>query len=45
MCAPRGHTAHIDKIFRFLPQTAEMKNVDVRMLTRVWKELEYRIDV
>ena len=28
-------TAHIDTIFKFLPH----------MLTRVWQELEYRIDV
>jgi hypothetical protein len=24
---------------------AAVKNIDVRMLTRVWQELEYRIDV
>jgi len=30
-----GDTAHIDTIFKFLPHT----------LTRVWQELEYRIDV
>ena len=31
----KGDTAHIDTIFKFLPHT----------LTRVWQELEYRIDV
>jgi hypothetical protein len=25
--------------------TAAMKNIDATMLTRVWQELEYRIDV
>ena len=30
-----GDTAHIGTIFKFLPHT----------LTRVWQELEYRIDV
>jgi hypothetical protein len=25
--------------------TAAVKNIDAAMLTRVWKELEYRIDV
>ena len=30
-----GDTTHIDTIFKFLPHT----------LTRVWQELEYRIDV
>jgi hypothetical protein len=25
--------------------TAAMKNIDVPVLTRVWQELEYRIDV
>jgi hypothetical protein len=66
-----GDTAHIDTIFKFLPQTrqhgcidilyccndpclaaataagiiAAVKNIDAPMLTRVWQELEYRIDV
>jgi hypothetical protein len=50
----KGHTAHIDMIFKFLPQTlqwsvpkgiAALKNIDAPILTRVWQELEYRIDV
>jgi hypothetical protein len=53
VCAT-GDTAHIDTIFKFLPRdladlnsqiTAAVKNVDVPMLTRVWQEPEYRIDV
>jgi hypothetical protein len=52
-----GDTAHIDTIFKFLPHTrqhwciatariiAAVKNIDAPMLTRVWQELEYRIDV
>jgi hypothetical protein len=27
------------------PCIAAVKNIDVHMLTRVWQELEYRIDV
>jgi hypothetical protein len=44
-----GHTAHIDTIFKFLPHTrritAAVKNIDAPMLTLLWQELEYRIDV
>jgi len=36
-CVRQGDTAHIDTIFKFLPH--------VNMLTRVWQEFEYRIDV
>jgi hypothetical protein len=32
------------KKFFFLT-TAPMKNIDIHMLTRVWQELEYRMDV
>ena len=32
-------TAHIDTIFKFVPHTRQ------NQLTRVWQELEYRIDV
>jgi hypothetical protein len=37
----------IDTIFKFLPHacSAAVKNIDAPMLTRVWQELEYRIDV
>jgi hypothetical protein len=38
-----GDMAHIDTIFNFL--SAAGKNIDAAMLTRVWQELEYRIDV
>jgi hypothetical protein len=41
VCAT-GDTAHIDTIFKF---SAAVKNIDAPMLTRVWQELEYRIDV
>jgi len=34
-----GDTAHIDTIFKLLPHT------HVDMVTRVWQELDYRIDV
>ena len=34
-----GDTAHIYTIFKLLPHTRQL------MLTRVWQELEYRIDV
>jgi len=34
-----GDTAHIDMIFKFLPHTRQ------HQLTRMWQELEYRIDV
>jgi len=34
-----GDTAHIDTIFKLLPHTCQL------MLTRVWQQLEYRIDV
>jgi len=34
-----GDTAHIDTIFKFLPHTHQV------MLTSVWQELEYHIDV
>jgi hypothetical protein len=47
MCTT-GDTAHIDKIFKFLPKArviAAVKNIDGPMLTRVQQELEYRIDV
>jgi hypothetical protein len=44
-----GYTAHIDTIFndpclkaRII---AAVKNIDAPILTRVWQELEYRIDV
>jgi hypothetical protein len=39
-----GDTAHIDKIFtaRII---GTLKNIDAPMLTRVWQELEFRIDV
>jgi len=37
MCTT-GDTAHIDTIFKFLPHA-------LNMLTRVWQELKYRIDV
>jgi hypothetical protein len=51
-----GDTAHIDTTFKFLPHTrqhgflktriiAVVKNIDAPMLSRVWQELEYRIDV
>jgi hypothetical protein len=40
-----GDTVHIDTIFNFLPHIAAMKNIDALMLTRVWQELEYHIDV
>jgi hypothetical protein len=33
-----GDTAHIDT-------TAAVKNIDAPMSTRVWQELEYRINV
>jgi hypothetical protein len=47
----KGDTAHIDTIFKFLPHTRhhgcsnEEYRCTVPMLTRVWQELEYRIDV
>jgi hypothetical protein len=51
MCTT-GDTAHIDTVFKFLLHTrkheciiAAVKNIDAPMLTRVWQELEYRIDV
>jgi len=34
-----GDMAHINTIFKFLPHTRQL------MLTRVWQELEYHIDV
>jgi len=37
VCTARD-TARIDKIFKFLPHTSQH-------VTRVWQELEYRIDV
>jgi len=37
-----GDMAYIDTIIKFLPHTRQY--VDA-MLTRVWQELEYRIDV
>jgi hypothetical protein len=50
-----GDTAHIDTIFKFCSAAmirvlkawiiAAVKNIDASMLTRVWQELEYRIDV
>jgi hypothetical protein len=46
-----GDTAHIDKTFKLLPLLqwariiAAVKNIDAPMLTRVWQELENRIDV
>jgi hypothetical protein len=49
-----GDTAHIDTIFQFFPRDfadlkariiASVKNIDASTLTRVWQELEYRIDV
>jgi hypothetical protein len=52
-----GDTAHIDTIFKFLQHTARndrflkaripaaVKNIEASMLTRVWQELKYRIDV
>jgi hypothetical protein len=47
-----GDTVHIDTIFKFLPHAclkaqiiAAVENIDAPMLTRVWQELEYRIDV
>jgi hypothetical protein len=39
MCAPRV-TRHT-----WIFSNAAMKNINVPMLTRVWQELEYRIDV
>jgi hypothetical protein len=39
-----GYTAHIDKIFK-TRIVAAVKKIDTPMLTRVWQELEYRIDV
>jgi hypothetical protein len=39
-----GDTAHTDTIFKLLRHNA-MKNIDAPMLTRVWQELEYLIDV
>jgi hypothetical protein len=46
-----GDTAHIDAIFKFLPANLKVriittvKNIDAPVLTRVWHELKYRIDV
>jgi hypothetical protein len=52
-----GDTAHIDTIVKYVPPLprdladlkariiAAAKNIDAPMLTRVWQELEYRIDV
>jgi hypothetical protein len=45
-----GDTAHIHTLFKFLPHTrvnmgAAVKNIDAPMLSRVWQEIEYRIDV
>jgi N-acetyl-gamma-glutamylphosphate reductase len=51
-----GGTAHSDTVFLCLPHTHQhrclkarvitaVKNIDASMLTRVWQELEYRIDV
>jgi len=34
-----GDAAHIDTIFKLLPHT------HINMLTHVWQELEYRIEV
>jgi hypothetical protein len=50
-----GDTAYIDMIFRFLPHMRQHGYIDILhcyndpglkapMLTRVWQELEYRID-
>jgi hypothetical protein len=52
-----GDTAHIYAILKYVPPLprdladlkariiAAAKNIDAPMLTRVWQELEYRIDV
>jgi hypothetical protein len=51
-----GDAAHIDTISKFLPHMRQhgcrkariieaVKNIDASMLTHVWQELEYRIDV
>jgi hypothetical protein len=42
-----GVTALIHTIFQCLKARiiAAMKNIDAPMLTRVWQELEYRINV
>jgi hypothetical protein len=43
-----GDTAHIDMILSSCLKAwiiAAVKNIDAPMLTRVWQELEYRIDV
>jgi hypothetical protein len=51
MCAPRFHgTQYIPPLQRDLADLkariiAAAKNIDAPMLTRVWQELEYRIDV
>jgi hypothetical protein len=44
VCTTRD-TAHIDKIFKFLTHTRQRGCIYAPMLTRVWQELEYRIDV
>jgi hypothetical protein len=52
MCSPRVTTAHIDTIFKLMPQTRHhwstigaVKNNDAPTLTHVWQKLEYPIDV
>jgi 16S rRNA C1402 N4-methylase RsmH len=42
-----GDTAHIDTILKSLPHKRQdgCIDIDAPMLTRVWQELEYRIDV
>jgi hypothetical protein len=46
-----GDTAHINTIFKFNDQCVyteiieAMKNIDAPTLTRVWQELQYRIDM
>jgi hypothetical protein len=47
-----GDTVHIDTMFKFLPHTClkariigAVKNIDAPMLTCVWQELEYCIDM
>ena len=37
-----SHHCHVTSLTRSI---AAMKNIDAPMLTRVWQELEYRIDV
>jgi hypothetical protein len=46
-----GDITIIDMIFKFLPHDlmariiVAVKNIDAPMLTRMWQELEYRIDM